>query len=53
MSKDISTIDAIQREKQKEVESQETPPIDEEYRKLAEQKRFTFDVIDTPVDPLR
>lgn len=29
------------------------PQLDPETKKLAEQKRFTFDVINVPVDPLR
>lgn len=29
------------------------PELDQETKKLAEHKRFTFDVISVPVDPLR
>ena len=51
MMPDIDTISRIQTEKQAEIES--APEINDEIKVLAEGKRFTFDVINTPVDPLR
>lgn len=54
MSKpNLDMISAIQAEKQKNVNSEAVPPIDPEIKYLAEGKRFTFDVITIPVDPLR
>lgn len=53
MKPDIQTISVIQEEKQHDVNAAQLPPIDSEIRELAEGKRFTFDVINTPVDPLR
>lgn len=40
---------------QKDVDIAKTgqPQLDPETLRLAEQKRFTFDVINVPVDPLR
>ena len=53
MKRDLETMKTIQEERAKEMESEAMQPLDEEGKKLAEHKRFTFDVIDTPVDPLR
>ena len=38
---------------QKETEITQTPELTEEAKCLAEGKRFTFDVITVPTDPLR
>ena len=43
----------ILEQKAKEIESKGVPPLDAEGKTLAEEKRFTFDIIDTPADPLR
>lgn len=51
--RDLSIMDTIQKEKAKEIAVQELQPLDEEGKALAEHKRFTFDVVDTPTDPLR
>lgn len=51
--KNIDTMATIQEEKAKDIGHQETQPLDPEGVALAEHKRFTFDIIDTPVDPLR
>lgn len=51
--RDINVIDTIQRQKEKDLEGQEPQPLNEEGAKLAEEKRFTFDVINVPNDPLR
>ena len=48
---DIMTI--IQNEKAAEFTAKENPALDAEGKKLAEHKRFTFDVTNVEVDPLR
>lgn len=53
MTRDINVIDAIQKQKTKELEGKSIPPLDPEGIRLAEHCRFTFDIIDTPVDPKR
>jgi len=53
MTRDLRIIDAIQKVKAKEIESKVLQPLDPEGKRLAEHKRFTFDIINTPVDPLR
>ena len=53
MERDLDIMDTIQQEKAREIQEQELQPLDAEGRKLAEYKRFTFDVIDIPSDPLR
>lgn len=53
MTRELETMDAIIREKNMEIEDKPLKPLDPEGIKLAEHKRFTFDIIDTPVDPLR
>ena len=50
---DLQTMVDIQTEAGREADEQGLLPLDAEGRKLAEGKRFTFDVIDTPADPLR
>lgn len=52
-TRDIDTIDAIQATKAKELAGRELPPLDPEHEALAEHKRFTFDIVATPTDPLR
>lgn len=51
MSNDLNTMVDIQ--SQAEADITETPALTEETMTLAEGKRFTFDVISVPVDPLR
>lgn len=53
MDRDITVIDAIQAEKEKDIAKAGLQPLDPEGRKLAEHKRFTFDIVDAPADPLR
>ena len=53
MTRDRNIIDEIQRDKASELEKKEIQPLDPEGIKLAEHKRFTFDIVNTPVDPLR
>lgn len=49
----LEKISAIQDEKEREAGTQELKPLNPETKKLAEHKRFTFDVINVPTDPLR
>lgn len=53
MTRDRNVMDDIQREKTREIEKKEMMPLDPEGERLAEHKRFTFDIVNTPVDPLR
>lgn len=53
MTRDIEVIEAIQTTRAKELKQEELHPLDPEGKALAEHKRFTFDIIATPVDPLR
>lgn len=46
-------MNSIQVEKAKEMAERDLLPLDAEGRKIAEHKRFTFDIVDTPTDPLR
>lgn len=50
---ELNVMDEIQREKAREIEQSELQPLDPEGETLAEHKRFTFDIIDVPSDPLR
>lgn len=43
----------IMAEKDRELDREELLPLDPETALLAEGKRFTFDVVTTPSDPLR
>ena len=52
-SRDLEIMASIQTEKEKEIAAQPLQALNAEGVKLAEGKRFTFDVIDTPSDPLR
>jgi len=53
MERELETMKVIMEEKEKDISKKEIPPLDAEGKKLAEHKRFTFDVIDSPTDPLR
>ena len=53
MKRDLNVMSAILSEKEKEVEREEQKALDAEGVAMAEHKRYTFDIIDTPVDPLR
>lgn len=53
MSERLESMIAIINEKSKEIETKEQQPLDGEGIAMAEHKRFTFDIVDTPVDPLR
>lgn len=53
MRKNTNIISQIQKEKGKDIARQELQPLNPEGKKMAEHKRFTFDIIGTPIDPLR
>ncbi len=56
MIREINMMAHIQAEKEKEIERKlegNSLDLNEESNALAAGKRFTFDIIDTPVDPLR
>ena len=53
MSRDLDVMTAIMEQKNRDIEREGQPEMDAETKKLAEHKRFTFDVIDIPTDPLR
>ena len=53
MTRDLDTMAQIMEQKERDIEREGQPPLDPEGKRLAEEKRFTFDVIDTPSDPLR
>lgn len=50
---DLKEMETIQNQKAKDIVKEELHPLNPEGGALAEHKRFTFDIIDTPVDPLR
>lgn len=55
MEKNLDTMAEIMAEKDKEMQAQELPPLDDEGKALAEHKRKTFDLPTNAVkvDPLR
>lgn len=56
MTREIEMMAHIQAEKEKEIEQKlnsQPLTLNAENNTLAEGKRFTFDIIDTPADPLR
>ena len=53
MIRDLAVMDTIQKQKNREIETKELHPLDPEGQRMAEHKRFTIDMVGTPVDPLR
>lgn len=53
MSNDLNTMVDIMNETENDRENGDMIPLDAEGKALAEGKRFTFDVITVPTDPLR
>ena len=53
MEKRLEEMAAIQEEKNREISGKQLPTLDPEGKEVAKHKRETFDIIDTPVDPLR
>lgn len=53
MEKALTVMEEIQKQKEHEISRDGLIPLDPEGRRLSEYKRFTFDIVDTPLDPLR
>ena len=53
MDRDLNTMNIIQEQKEKDIESAQLPPLDNEIKVLASGKRITFDIIAIPSDSLR
>lgn len=53
MTRDLDTMKVIINQKEKDIEAAELQPMDPEGKKMGEHKRFTFDMVDVPTDPLR
>ena len=53
MTRDLDTMAQIVNQKEKDIEASELQPMNPEGKYMAEHKRFTFDVVDVPTDPLR
>ncbi len=51
--KDLEIMQQIMHEKEKEISAAEQQSLNDEGKEMAEEKRFTFDIPATPVDPLR
>lgn len=49
----LELMNEIMKQKDADIAANGTPGLNEETKALASQKRFTFDVIVTPADPLR
>lgn len=53
MNRDLDIMKTIIEQKEKDIEASQLQPMDSEGKYMAEHKRFTFDVINVPTDPLR
>lgn len=53
MSRDLNTMKQIMSQKEADIEKHGRPAIVGDIVELARKKRFTFDIISIPVDPLR
>ena len=53
MIRDLDVMTNIQNQKALDIRGKELQPLDAEGVTLAEHKRYTFDIIDLPTDPLR
>ena len=53
MSRDLDIMNIIQQQKELDIAHDGEPEMDAETALLAEGKRFTFDVVQIPTDPLR
>ena len=53
MTRDLDIMTDIINQKEKDIEATELQPMDPEGKKMGEHKRFTFDVLTVPTDPLR
>ena len=53
MTRDLNVMGNIMDERDKEIVDDNLQPLDPERIELAKHKRFTLDMVGTPVDPLR
>ncbi len=53
MTRDIDTMKIIMEEKDEEIQKEGLMLLDSEGKAVAEHKRYTLDMVSTPVDPLR
>ena len=53
MVKELEVMESIQNQKTLEENTKEPHALDPEGARMAEHKRFTFDIVDIPSDPLR
>ena len=53
MTRDLDIMRTIIDQKEQDIEAEELQPMDPEGKKMGEHKRFTFDVLTVPTDPLR
>ena len=53
MNRELETMTRIQDEKARETGSGQMLPLNSEGIEVAKHKRFTFDIVDVPTDPLR
>jgi len=53
MTRDLEVMSDIQKQKDIDIKGKDLIPLDAEGVTLAEHKRYTFDIIDLPTDPLR
>ena len=53
MTRDLNVMGNIMDERDKEIVDDNLQPLDPEGIELAKHKRFTLDMVGTPVDPLR
>lgn len=53
MTRNLERIKNIQSQKSMDIAKKDQHALDPEGKRFAEHKRFTFDIIGVPVDPLR
>lgn len=53
MIRDLHIMDQIQTQKERDIKREALMPLAAEGKSLADGKRFTFDIITIPSDPLR
>ena len=53
IKRDLESMTRIMLQKEKDIARTEQQSLNPEGREMAKYKRFTFDVITTPTDPLR
>lgn len=53
MTRELDTMEEIMEQKETDIMADGVPELDPETEALAEHKRFTFDIVNIPTDPLR